>query len=360
MDNVSRYGYINAKLRARIGAMTSSSLLDSMIKAVNLSEAVSLLAGTRYDALNTVYAQTADLQLVELELFKMEINEHQDIISVLDAEPASFVTTMLEKSEVENIKNALRLWYSANILHHGISYRSAYIYKDRIVNEIDWLRIINALSFEDVHSAFRHTVYEEVFSSYSEDKIAKEGLFDLEIDLDHFWFSRLFKAIDHLNSSDREVAHKIYSVDVDLKNIINLIRFGFFHDFTHEKLAHVFISYGSLYETLEKKIMSQELTFDDARAIIKRKYPVVNDLLGQAEGQNNTHSQLAYGTVAMEKYLNERRRNEYARILSGDPFTIGTILSYLNLCRSTGNTIKAILSAKYYKWSEEQIRREMN
>ena len=131
MDNVSRYGYVNAKLRARIGAMTSSSLLDSMIKAVNLSEAVSLLAGTRYDALNTVYAQTADLQLVELELFKMEINEHQDIISVLDAEPASFVTTMLEKSEVENIKNALRLWYSANILHHGISYRSAYIYIQR-------------------------------------------------------------------------------------------------------------------------------------------------------------------------------------------------------------------------------------
>ena len=50
-----------------------------------------------------------------------------------------------------------------------------------------------------------------------------------------------------------------------------------------------------------------------------------------------------------------------AAVLIGMLFlSLGIIKQYLNLCRSTDNTIKAILSAKYYKWSEEQIRREMN
>ena len=51
MDRVSRYSYINAKLRARIGLMAGSSLLEDMIKAPNLSEAIAVLSGTKYDSL---------------------------------------------------------------------------------------------------------------------------------------------------------------------------------------------------------------------------------------------------------------------------------------------------------------------
>ena len=43
MDRVSRYSYINAKLRARIGLLVSSDVIDAMIKAPNLNEAVAVL-----------------------------------------------------------------------------------------------------------------------------------------------------------------------------------------------------------------------------------------------------------------------------------------------------------------------------
>ena len=43
MSKVSDYAFVNAKLRARIGIMRSSHLIDEMIKAPSLGEAVSKL-----------------------------------------------------------------------------------------------------------------------------------------------------------------------------------------------------------------------------------------------------------------------------------------------------------------------------
>ena len=103
MDKVSRYSYINAKLRARIGLMAGSSLLEDMIKAPNLSEAIAVLSGTKYDSLFEAYSRTADLQQVELELFIREIRLHEEIIKALDDKTARFVKTLLEKTDATNV-----------------------------------------------------------------------------------------------------------------------------------------------------------------------------------------------------------------------------------------------------------------
>ena len=55
MGRVSDYSFINAKLRARIGIMHDPQLVDSMIKAPSLTEAVAKLDGTRYQQLSEVY-----------------------------------------------------------------------------------------------------------------------------------------------------------------------------------------------------------------------------------------------------------------------------------------------------------------
>lgn len=363
MDRVSRYSYINAKLKAKLGVMRSSGLIEAMIKAPNLTEAIGLTAGTQYDSLSTVYEQSGDLQAVELELFSREIALQEFIIRSLDERTASFVSVLLKKTERENIKNAVRLWYSANILNHRISYRAAYIYKDRIVNDIDWIRIINALSFDDVKAVFRDTSYYPVFQPWTDQRLANEGLFDFELELDHSWYDELFAAVSHLDKADREVAVKVYLVDVDLKNILNLIRYGYYHSFVSDKLPAVFIPHGSLYSVLEPRIEKGQLSFSDARSLIERRYPAVGSLLGQLDlrtQQSVSHDELAYGTLAVENYLASRRKKEFTSILTGDPFTIGTILSYIYLCKSEDDRIKLILSAKYYGWSEEQIRRELN
>lgn len=362
MDPVSRYSYINAKLRARLGAMREGTLLEALVRAPNLDEAISTLSGTAFDSLYQTYARTGDLQQVELELFRHEINEHKAIMKSLDSRTASFVSILLEKTEIENIKNAIRLWYSATVLHHSISYRAGYIYRERIVHDIDWTSIVNALVWDDVVHAFRKTPYEEIFLAYPAQTIQDEGLFLFEVDLDHLWFDRLWDGIAHLDREDRAVATKVYELDADLKNIINLIRYGFYHSIEAKMLEHVFIHYGKLYSVLEKSLASASFSIQDARDLIRRRYSQVGLLMSELEEREelgNSHSSLAYGTLAIENYLGQQRRKEFTSILSDDPFTIGTILSYIYQCRSEDATIKAILSAKYYNWSEERIRREL-
>ena len=169
--------------------------------------------------------------------------------------------------------------------------------------------------------------------------------------------------LDRLGKADQEVARRIYDVDVDLKNILNLIRYGFYHKASSETVEGIFISHGSLYALLEKKMKGGPISFSDARQTVSGKYPEVGEMMQEMEAKDEMSgraTELAYDTLRIENYLARRRRNAYGRILSGDPFTIGTILSYIHLCTSTDNTIKGILEAKYYGWDEERIRRELN
>ena len=129
MSKVSEYAFINAKLRARIGEIHSTNLLSDMIKAPTLNEAISVLKDTRYSSLVSVYAETGDLQAVELALMECEISTYRDVISYLKGKERELIMVLLEKVEMENIKNALRLWYSSVIRSHQITYRSSYISK---------------------------------------------------------------------------------------------------------------------------------------------------------------------------------------------------------------------------------------
>jgi len=363
MDSVSRYGFINAKLRARIGAMHSSDMMDRMIKAPSLVEAISLLKGTGYEALSDVYDKTGDLQMVELELFSEEIRVHREVIRYLDKNTSAFVSILLERVEVENVKNALRLWYSAGVLQHQISYRSGYIYKEKIVHNINYTKVVNSLSYKDMLSAFASTPYFEVLARFSEERIAQDGLFEVELALDHLWYDRLFASCSSLSRTDREVAEKIYNVDVDLKNVLYLIRYGFYHQIPGDRMSKVFVPYSRIYALLKSRIASGSVSFDEAKKIIKKVYPSFGELFGELESKGeltNSHTELAYGTLKLENYLGERRKKEFVSILSGDPFTIGTLLAYIFLYKNECHMIRGILSAKYYGWDEDQIRRELN
>ena len=83
MSKVSDYAFVNAKLRARIGIMRSSHLIDAMIKAPSLGEAVSKLEGTRFGHIAEVYRSTGDLQQAELSMMEEEIASYREIAGYL-------------------------------------------------------------------------------------------------------------------------------------------------------------------------------------------------------------------------------------------------------------------------------------
>lgn len=361
MGKVSEYAFINAKLRARIGMLHSSKVLDDMIKAPSLVESIAVLKGTKHDHLVDVYDRTGDLQQVELALLEEEIATHKEIAGYLKGRECGFVDILLEKVEIDNLKNAVRLWYSNIVRHHQISYRASYIYKDRIVNDINYTRIINATGYADVLASVEGTPYHEVFSSFPFEKLSAKGLFSLEIALDHLWFRRLFDGIGKLSGDDRRISKEIYMVDVDLKNILLFIRYSYYyHAFSDSDLSSVMIPYGFIYDQMvAKKVFALSDPSDAVRSIVRRRYSTLLDELATVRRNDDeltSRDENAKHILMMEDNLAATRSREFTRILSGNPFSIGIILAYLFLYKDEDRRIRAILSAKYYRWDENRIR----
>lgn len=360
MSRVSEYAFINARLRAKIGEISSSSLIDRMIKAPNLVEAVSQLKDTKYSSLVPLYSKNGDIEALELALLSLEIEEHRSIASSLGEKESAFVYVLLEKVEIDNLKSAIRLWYSNVVRHHQINSRANYLYQKKIVHDIDYQRIINATGYDNVLEALKDTPYHSVFSSYDINRIADEGLFRLEIDLDHLYFSRLFSAIDTLSGEDKRISYNLYSVDVDLKNILLFIRYSSYHHLISSSLEAVMIPYGYVYEEIEKKRLFDKENFtEDMRNIVRRKYPLLmDDIMSVRKNDDDMTSrdENARHILMMENFLGNTRKKEFSRILLGKPFSIGITLAYLFLYKDEDRMIRSILSSKFYNVEQSRIR----
>lgn len=361
MDTVTRYGYVNAKLRARIGVMQESSFFEKMLKAPSLFEAVSVLKGTRYSKGADSYEKTGDLQQVELALFQDEIETHNDIKKILDSKLYPFMSVLVQKLEIENIKSALRLWYSASVRQHPISYRSGYLYQRTIVYPVDYSLIINAQSYSDVVKAFEQTPYSVLFKDWSFERFSKDGLFYFEMALDQLWYESLYREINKLNKTDKEVSLSIYNVDVDLKNLLMVIRYGLFHSMPSSVINKTLLPYGTLYSKFKLALTKEGDPVELVKPIVKKYYPSVGKMVDELLEKKSEVNQveLAGETLKIENYLAQSRKTAFTKILSGDPFSIGILLSYFFMYKQEVAMIKAILSAKYYKMDESEIREEL-
>ena len=360
MDSVSKYGFINAKIRAKIGLMHEGDLMEKLIAAPSLIEAIGIFKNTKFEYLYDIYDKTGDLELLELSLLKQEVDLYKYIGKNLDSETAKFINVLGEKIELDNVKNAIRIWFSSLVLDHQIAHRSEYIYKDKIFLDVDYSIILNALSYSAMIKGLIHTPYYEVLKKYDHETISKNGLFKLEIDLDHLYFERVLESTTHLSKVDRQLAEKILAIDIDLKNILQLIRYSFLHHLTKEDLIHVFIPHGTIHSKILKDL--DTFTYDKCRSTITKLYPTLVSSFVDIEGKKDVASstELCYSTLKIEHYLAKRRKQEYAHLLVQDPFSIGIILTYLFLYRNENQMIRSILTSKYYNRDPEDIRRGLS
>jgi hypothetical protein len=111
-------------------------------------------------------------------------------------------------------------------------------------------------------------------------------LFDLETAIDKDWYADLMESVKLLSASDQEVARKIFYADFDLKNLLNLIRFGWYHELEKDRLASTLFPWGSLYGSKEvAAYLAAPKDNRDPMPIVKRFYPnlvpEIQDIIGK-------------------------------------------------------------------------------
>ena len=349
-DGISKYSFINAKLRARISKILPGELFSQVARASSVDAALALLRETSFAPIEQTYARTGDLKQVELDLLKNEIDLYRQIHTYLPSGPGLMVEALLCRFEIDNLKNAIRLFFSNNIRKSFDPEGAHYILYERIIHKLPIDLIINAGNFSEVSGLCKESPYGKIINQHSHDVESGGSLFPLESALDLFYYKNLLDAINRLDSGDRDIALRLTGVEIDLQNIAWMIRFRQFYNLPRKQILSSIIPGGISFNKpdAEKFLDSDNMTLA-IQDLVKKTHPGLSSIL--ASQRSDSTSQL----LLIDRILNEIRKHEVQKILTGYPFTIGIILAYFVLKTEELKKIRILLNAKQYGKSADKI-----
>ncbi|MEJ2703516.1 MAG: V-type ATPase subunit [Sedimentisphaerales bacterium] len=351
---LSKYAFINAKLRARISRILPDETFAELARAPSLDAALILLQETPFARLQEVYSKTGDLRQAEMELLKDEIELHRSLRQHLHPDSLQLANALLMRFEIDNLKNAIRIYFERKVRKQPADADVHYILYERIVHDIPMDVIVNAESFEEIAGACEGTPYNQIIKKYSHTVESENSLFRMEVAFDHYYYDNLLSAIDKLDRADRMIALRLTGVEIDLQNINWIIRFKNFYDLPLEAVLAAIVPGGfNLDKGIIDELYSAQNVTAALQGFVKSKYPGLSALLA-SQTPDSTSRLLLIGRI-----LEEIMKHEVHRILSGYPFTIGIILSYFILKQNELKKIRTILNAKHYGIEQGRIESMM-
>ena len=346
---VGRYALINAKLRARISKILSDDFFSSLIKCHTLGEMLNFLRPTSFGDLAPVYEQTGDLKSVEMALYRREAGLFRELEPSLPAAVLPVVRAFAAGYEIENLKNALRLFFDHTYRKRIIDDSVHYLMRERVLHEIPFETIINGSTLDEVAQSLAATPYGDTIRNSIADVDRLQSLFPLSAALDRYYYRQLTDVISTLDTRDKIVALRLVGIEIDLQNISWIIRFRTFYNLPYEAMLTLIIPGGFTVKgsTLQDIYRSQHMS-DDLEAMIRKNYPGIAALIGSPSADQPSR------LTTIERILERITLEEVRRIMRGYPFTIGIILAYFILKRLEIRRIRTVLNAGFFNISKER------
>ncbi len=346
---VGKYALINAKLRARISTMLSENFFSSLAKCRSLHEMLQTLRGSTFSDLADIYDRTGDLKMVELALYRKEAAVFGEMEPFLPPEAVPLTKAYEAGYEMENLKNALRLFFDHVIRKRDVGESLPYLMREQLVHAIPFDRIINAAGIDEIARLLDHTPYGEIVRAMIPEVERMRSLFPLTSALDRHYYRRLLEETANLTGRDRIVASRLIGIEIDLQNISWIIRFRSFYQLPYETVSGLIIPGGFTVKgtTLQDVYRSQQLS-PSLETMLRKNYPGVTALLSRQNQEQSSKLSI------IERLLEEIMAEEVRRIMQGYPFTVGIVLAYFILKRLEIKRIRTVLNAGQYRLSRER------
>ncbi len=351
---ISTYGFINARLRARLGLLLTEEKYNQLISAPTLEEMLSYLRDTPYEILERVYRDTGDIKLAELELFKKEIAIFGDILKSVTDKAHEIVKSLMMKYEVENLKNLLRIFFSRTVKNQNVENLILYIYRERIVHDIDVDSIVNADSLATVLDALKKTPYQKTVEEEWPVVQEKGTVFFLEVKLDHLYYKNLLNMSGILNQRDRYIFNRLIGVEIDIQNIDLITRLFGVYGVKEKFLREILIPGGHRINISKMGSISSS---EDISEILKGTLP--GSMIDIKDFDFSDKRDIIRGLELIEAMLEEMMLKEAKKALAGYPFSIGVILGYYVIKTRELRKLRAIMNAKVYGISPDALKRSL-
>ncbi|MBN1898264.1 MAG: V-type ATPase subunit [Spirochaetes bacterium] len=339
--DLSKYGFLNAKIRSKIGNLLDDDEFEEMRAHKSYYEIINFLVEKEYISHES---KVSDIKEIEFELFKLNLQTYQDIyFYTRERKLKKFIFHLLEKLEVENFKNILRSWtYKERDID-----LDEYIYKERICYDIPAEKLLASDDIEEFRSQVSHTPFFSDMTDALGDYKKTNSLFYLEIALDKGYYSRIFSSLDLLTGRDQKIVKKFIGFEIDVQNLIHLIRFKNYYDLNPALALKNVISSGYRFsqDFLSSFYSSTELKSD----ILGLFSGLPKFMASEFSNKIKTELSLKNKMMLIEDLLMQVLMNQVRNTLTGYPFTIGIIIVYLLLKHLEIKNIISILNLKYYE-----------
>lgn len=340
---LTKYAFINAKLRGRISRILPEEMFAQLSKAPSLDAALALLRDSAYAGLEDTYASTGDLKLAELELLKLEIALYTEIARHLHQDTQPILQALLTRFEIDNLKNAIRVYFDRKVRGRSVEAGIHYILHETIIHRIPMDVVVNANDFDEIAGVCRGTPYEEIIRKYCHTVESEGSLFRLEVALDHYYYERLLDSVAQLSARDQRIAQRLIGTEIDLQNISWIMRFKRYYDLPLETVLTILVPGGYSLRGLQIEDLYRARNMTAVlQDFVKEQYPGLSTLLGAPTADSAARLRV------LQQILTEIKRQEVQRILSGYPFTIGIILAYFFLKGDEMARVRTLLNAKQY------------
>jgi len=353
-DALTTYGFLSAKLKTRISKTLPPEAIDRLVSARSLPEAVQILRGTDYAAIEESYSATGDLRAGEALVNARELELYTGLFKYLEEPELSFVRALSLRFEIEKLKNAARLWFDSRVRGRDVDGKSGYVYRGTIAYRFDVDEVIRAVDADALVAALSDTPYAAIAAREMPQAVSGRSVFAFELALDRFYYDEAFAAAARLRPRDREVAERTLGVDVDMQNVSWLVRFKGFYGMSAEQAMGRLIPRGraisaaAIAEAYAGGASGPGAGGALGLDLLRKSYGGVGALLGGGDAVARLS--------LMEAGLRRISSAEADRSLAGYPFSIGIVLAYFTRRREELRAVMTILNAKSYSLPEERIR----
>lgn len=251
MSSVTKFVAVNTKIRVLKRKMLTLNDYENLISKNNIEDFVDYLkSNTGYsEALEQINTKGIHRDKLEVYLKKYMINQYEKIIHFFIGEYRKLFKILFKKFEIEDLKLYLRTLARGKDLD---SIKDLILYKGSY-STIDHDKLIKSKNISELIENLKGTIYYDRLYPYldeEEDRL----MFYIEMNLDRFYFTKLYEQIEHLKSTDRKTLEDILGINIDLLNIEWLYRGRKFFNLSKEELVNYALKGGRItnYNLIKK------------------------------------------------------------------------------------------------------------
>jgi len=347
MGRVSNWSSKNARIRAKIGLLSSPSKYSKIAGSTFEHACVDLKteppSGIEFD-------DTTDFQnTLSSSLYKCYENHLVLVGKILDGKYKNVFFTALEETIINDIKHLIR----RIALGHNDQTREKARYI--ALNNSKLLKNFSNISdMTDLDEALKGTPFHKPFKLARSTFMQGGNILGFEIALDRDFHSRLHKTLKTLPEPDKTISGRLFRKLCDIKNLLWILRYKFNYQLTEVEIFNYAIDEGfELNDGIIKKLAKASTTgeFISILSFLNCGKFIIKSLKG------NTTSP---SVISIEDSLAKYREKLLHGSLTTSPFGLAPFLAYLWLKMLEKDRYERIITGLDLQFPVEDILESLN